>query len=123
MASLTYQAGADEACPLNRFSRLGWEDKYHVLFVVQSLAEREVHTTYGGRHPLMVCRHKEYGFAAHPVLVGHPNDAILKCDQVGGLLCRRVLLPELGRPRSRIVQDYYYGWILRRGWVHHGHIR
>jgi len=123
MASLPDHTGADEACPLNRFSRLGWENKYHVLFVVQPLGQREIHSTYRGRHPLMVCRHKDDRFAVHPVLVGHPDDAIFKCNQVGGLSCRRVLLPELGRPRSRSVQDDYHGWILRRWRVHHGHIR
>jgi len=59
MASLTYQTGAHDACPFRGFSRLEWENKCDVLFVVQSLAEREIHTTYRGRHPVMVCRHKD----------------------------------------------------------------
>src|SRR5260370_26858574 len=85
---------ADEVYLCNRFSLLGWEIKCYVLFAIQSLAEGAIHTIYGRCHPLMVCRHIVYGFTAHPILVRHPNDAILECDEVGDLASRHGRLLE-----------------------------
>ncbi len=97
---------ADEVYLCNRFSLLGWEIKCYVLFAIQSLAEGAIHTIYGRCHPLMVCRHIVYGFTAHPILVRHPNDAILECDEVGDLACRHGRLLELGRAQSRALMHY-----------------
>jgi hypothetical protein len=105
-----------------RFSWLGRENKCHVLFVVQPLAEYAIHTTYGRRHPLVVGRHKEYGFAFHPILIRHPNHAVLECDQVRDLAFRRERLPELRRWRRWTAIHYdHCSWSLYR-WIHHGHI-
>jgi hypothetical protein len=124
IASLSHQGRgmADGVYPRKRFSLLGRENKRHVLFVVQSLAGYAIHTTYGRRHPLMVCRHKDYGFALHPILVRHPNHAVLECDQVRDLAFRRERLTELGRWRRRTAIHYdHCRWSLYR-WIHHRHI-
>jgi hypothetical protein len=124
IASLTHQTRrmADERCLCNRFSFFRGEIKCHVFFPVQPLAERAIHTVNGRCHPLMVCRQIVEGVTAHPILVRHPNDAILECDQVGDLACRRVVLLELGTPHSWTLHyDYRLG--LHRRWINHRHIR
>jgi hypothetical protein len=91
--SLTCNRCSFNGCPLNScsrgrrsgFLRLGRQRERHVLFTIQSLADRAIDSRQRRRLHPMVWRHVVEGVAAYPIRIRKAYRTVLECDHVLGL--------------------------------------